>query len=75
MGAPICNFCALKGTPVLVYALLKIYEIFFMIVFLLFIGGSRGDKGTEAPPPIFFQIRFLIDDSRHRNVHCGDFFV
>jgi len=53
MGAPICNFCALKGTPVLVYALSKIYEIFFTIVFLLFIGGSRGAKGAEAPPYIF----------------------
>jgi len=27
---------------------------------------------SEAPPK-FFQIRFSIDRSRHRNVHWGDF--
>jgi len=29
-------------------------------------------KGAEAPPK-FFQIRFLIDGSRHRNIQWGDF--
>jgi len=37
------------------------------------IGGSRGGaKGAEAPLN-FFQIRFLIDGSRHRNIYRGDF--
>ena len=31
-----------------------------------------GAKGAEAPSK-FFQIRILIDGSRHRNVHWGDF--
>jgi len=34
-GGPIFNFHALKEAPFLVYALSKIYEILFMIVFLL----------------------------------------
>jgi len=29
-------------------------------------------KGSEDPPK-FFQIRFLTDVFRHRNVHWGDF--
>jgi len=33
--SPIFNLRALRGPPFLVYALSKIYEIFFMIVFLL----------------------------------------
>jgi len=32
-------------------------------------GGLRGMN-----PPTFFQIRFLIDGSLHRNVHWVDFF-
>jgi len=35
--------------------------------------GEVGAKGAEAPPN-FFQIHFLIDGSRHRNIHWGDFF-
>jgi len=31
-----------------------------------------GAKGAEALPK-FFQIRFFIDGSRHRNVHWDDF--
>ena len=36
------------------------------------IGGSR--EGAEAPPK-YFQIRFLIGGSRHRNAHWGAFCI
>jgi len=35
MEAPIFNLRALRGAPFLVYTLSRVYEIFFMIAFLL----------------------------------------